>query len=144
MSNLGVPAENATNACHHKRMIKRNNDGQKSLRKKITPIIFLPLSFHGISHSATSLPFLPTLRHCYPVGCSYTMPNGRPGTLIEISFLIEGTYLVVKSWKGREELRERGGTQDDANEHFDFSPPVIFLQSAFYLNCRLLFTSGIS
>lgn len=58
------------------------------------------------------------------------MPNGRPGTLIEISFLIEGTYLVVKAWEGRR--AEGGGEErderDDANEHFDFSPPVIFLQ----------------
>jgi len=34
------------------------------------------------------------------------MPNGRPGTLIEISFLIEGTYLVVKAWKGRKDEGE--------------------------------------
>lgn len=113
-------------------MIKRNNDGQKSRRKKITPIIFLPSSSRGISHSATSLPFLPTLRRCYPAGCSYTMPNGRPGTLIEISFLIEGTYLVVKTWKGRGEKRKKRWTTRTSTStfllrSFSFNRSICFL-----------------
>lgn len=125
MSNLGVPAVRMPPRTD--KMIKCNNDEQKSRHKKITPIIFLPSSSSwGISYSATSLLSLPALHCCYPAGCSYTMPNGRPGTLIEISFLIEGTYLVVKAWKGRR--GKRRGMQNDANEYFDFSPPVIFLQ----------------
>lgn len=134
MSNLGVPAVRIPLMhAQHRRMIKRNNDGQKSRRKKITPIIFLPSSSRGILHSATSLPFRPTLRYCYPAGCSYTMPNGRPGTpLIEISFLIEGTYLVVKAWEGRGRRREerktmRTSTSTFLLRSFSFNRSICFL-----------------
>lgn len=74
------------------------------------------------------------------------MPNGRPGTLIEISFLIEGTYLVVKAWEGRGNQREerKAGRRERAlrlfsSGHFPLTP-----QTAFYLNHRPLFIRAIS
>lgn len=126
-------------------MIKCNSDGQKSRHKKITPIIFLPSSSR-VAYRTQRLPFrsLPTLR--YPAGCSYTMPNGRPGTLIEISFLIEGTYLVVKTWEGHRNVGEEksAGRRERALRLFSSSRFPSNVQSAFYLSCRLLFTHDIS
>jgi len=74
------------------------------------------------------------------------MPNGRPGTLIEISFLIEGTYLVVKAWEGwRDEGEERNaGRRERALRLFSSGHFPATAQSAFYLSRRLLFMRGIS
>lgn len=68
------------------------------------------------------------------------MPNGRPGTLIEISFLIEGTYLVVKAWRARQ---GNGGERRSTRTTF---PPVIFLQplNLLFISGRSLFTRDTS
>lgn len=68
------------------------------------------------------------------------MPNGRPGTLIEISFLIEGTYLVVKVW------RERQGNGGERRSMRTTFPPVIFLQplNLLFISGRSLFTRDTS
>lgn len=55
-------------------------------QRRIPPVFFIPLDER-------------------PAACTYTIPNGRSGTLIEISFLIGQTYSVVgidRTKKGRD------------------------------------------